>query len=444
MGLLLIGVYFVDIVYLITIVCTLIQKIIASNRVYYGWVIVFVMAVSSAVSMGMGSLNFGLYIKPMGEDLSIGRAAFGWASTARGASGAITGPVIGRLLDKYGARWLLAVSVIVAGMCMFGLAKVQTELHLIAAFAVMGLIGMNGPGSLVTSVPITKWFIRDRGKALAFSAVGISVGAVVFVPLTQIFIDKYNWQGAWIILAVICMSVVTPLSILFVRKEPEDVGLVPDGILENSDDNPDEILDEYSWTLSQALRTSSMWTLTLAFSLLSLAILTLALHRIPAFMDRGLDAGLVSIATAFDAVCAGAASFGAGMLVKKIQSKIIGTMGFLFLAVASVMTIYADDFWLMFWSMALFGLGIGTNMFTQSYIWAEYFGRDNLGSIRGFVMPINLFIGGMGAPAAGYVLDQTGSYDPAWWAGVVLMLFAAAVFALSRNPGLPPIRVGVT
>ena len=135
---LLIDVYFVDIVYLITIVCTLIQKIIASNRVYYGWVIVFVMAVSSAVSMGMGSLNFGLYIKPMGEDLSIGRAAFGWASTARGASGAITGPIIGRLLDKYGARWLLAVSVIVAGMCMFALAGVQTELHLIVAFAVMG------------------------------------------------------------------------------------------------------------------------------------------------------------------------------------------------------------------------------------------------------------------------------------------------------------------
>jgi len=420
----------------------LIQKILADNRIYYGWAIVFVMAVSSAVSMGMGSLNFGLYIKPMGEDLSIGRAAFGWASTARGASGAVTGPIIGRLLDRFGARWLLSVTVIVTGVCMIGLANAQTEWHLIFAFAVMGLVGMNGPGSLVTSVPITKWFIRDRGKALAFSAVGISAGAVVFVPLTQIFIDLYDWQGAWIILAVIGMSVVTPLSIFFVRKEPEDMGLVPDGIVEEPDhsigENPSH---EYSWTLSQALRTPSMWTLTLAFSLLSLAILTLALHRIPAFMDRGLDASLVSIATAFDAVCAGLASFGAGMLVKRVQSKIIGTMGFLFLALASVMTIYAHDFWLMFWSMALFGLGIGTNMFTQSYIWAEYFGREHLGSIRGFVMPINLFIGGLGAPAAGYVLDQTGSYDPAWWSGVILMLIAATVFALSRRPGRPTAKI---
>ena len=53
------------------------------------------MAVASAVSMGMGSLNFGLYIKPMGDELGIGRASFGWAMSARSASGALTGPVIG-------------------------------------------------------------------------------------------------------------------------------------------------------------------------------------------------------------------------------------------------------------------------------------------------------------------------------------------------------------
>ncbi|HIC49805.1 MAG TPA: MFS transporter, partial [Dehalococcoidia bacterium] len=196
---------------------------------------------------------------------------------------------------------------------------------------------------------------------------------------------------------------------------------------------------ELSWPTRQALRTVSMWTLTGAFSILSLGILTLALHRIPAFMDRGLDPGLVAIATAFDAVCAGAGSFLAGMLVRRISAKLIGTSAFLMLALASIMSIYAYDFWLMFWSMALFGLGIGTNMFNQNYIWADYFGRENVGTIRGIVTPINLAIGSIGAPAAGYVVDITGSYDPAWWAGVVLMLLGALLFSVSRNPGAPPV-----
>ena len=402
------------------------------KRFFYGWVIVFVMAVASAVGMGMGSLNFGLYIKPMGDELGIGRASFGWASTVRSISSAATSPLIGSLLDRYGARWLLAGSIVITGLSMIGLSYVIYPWHLMIAFAVMGLVGMSGPGALITSVPPTKWFIRDRGKALAFTSVGISIGAMIFVPLTQVFIDKFTWQGAWIILGVFGMVVVVPLSVLLLRRQPEDMGLLPDGDLELSNEN--EIFEEYSWTVTEAVKTPSMWLLTGAFSILHLGIFTFALHRIPAFMDRGLDPGLVSLATAFDAVCAGIGSFGGGILVRNISSKYIGASAFLMLAGASVLTIFAHDFWLMFWSMALFGLGIGVNSFTQNYIWAEYFGRGHLGSIRGLVMPISLVVGGIGAPAAGYVRDITGSYDLAWWSGVALMLLAAGMFITANNP----------
>ncbi|MCH2508120.1 MAG: hypothetical protein MK035_06565, partial [Dehalococcoidia bacterium] len=123
------------------------------------------------------------------------------------------------------------------------------------------------------------------------------------------------------------------------------------------------------------------------------------------------------------------------MLVRHLKPKFIGASAFLMLALASIMSIYAYGFWLMFWSMAIFGLGIGINSFTQNYIWADYFGRANLGSIRGFVMPITLFVGSFGAPAAGYVVDSTGSYDPAWWTGVSLMLVGAVVFIMADKPG---------
>ena len=91
---------------------------------FYGWIIVFVMAVASAVSMGMGSLNFGLYIKPMGDSLGISRAAFGWSTTVRNAGSALTSPLLGSLLDKHGARWILAISTLITGLCMIGLSHV--------------------------------------------------------------------------------------------------------------------------------------------------------------------------------------------------------------------------------------------------------------------------------------------------------------------------------
>ena len=408
------------------------------GRLFYGWTIVAVMAASGAVSMAMGSLNFGLFIKPMGDDLGIGRASFGWAQTARHSASSVTSPIIGWLIDRFGSRVMLPVATLATGAAMVGLAYMSLPWHLIALFAVMGLVGMSGPGALVTSVPVLKWFVRERGRAIAFTSLGIPIGAVLFVPLTQFLIDEVGWQTAWVVLAIIGVAVIVPLSAVFVRRQPEDMGLLPDGAASPSTgDNGArgrEPADEVSWTVQEAIRPSTLWRLVVVFSAVHLATGTVALHRIAAFMDRGLDPTLISFATAFDAVCAGASTFVFGMLVRRVPARFLGGLGFSMLAAASVMTVYATNLPIMFISMAIFGLGIGGMMFLQSFIWADYFGRESVGSIRGLVNPINLAVGGLGAPAAGYVRDITGSYDPAWWAGVVLMTFAAVLTVVTPPP----------
>ena len=418
---------------------------------YYGWMIVFVMASAGAVSMAMGSLNFGLFIKPMGDELGIGRAYFGWAQTARQVSSSVTSPTVGWLLDRFGSRILLPVAAVVTGGAMITLAFISSSWHLVALFAVMGLVGMSGPGALVTSVPILKWFVRRRGAAVAFVGLGIPVGAMIFVPLTQYFIDAWGWRTAWIVLAILGISIIVPLSLIFLRRRPEDMDLLPDGLpprakTVNGVDTSEEPLEglEISWTARNAMRTLPFWSLVVVFSMVALAIGTVAVHRIAAFMDRGLDPTLVSLATAFDAVCAGVATFAFGMLVRWVSVRILGAIGFCLLGLASVMTIYADYTSLMFVSMAVFGLGIGGMMFLQNFVWADYFGREYVGSIRGVVAPITLTVGGIGPPLAGYVRDWTGSYNSVWWGGVCLMFLAALVILATKAPKNMPDEAGAT
>ena len=399
------------------------------------------MASAGAVSMAMGSLNFGLFIKPMGDDLGIGRAYFGWAQTARQVASSVTSPPVGWLLDRFGSRVMLPVAALATGGAMIALAFIGSAWHLVALFAVMGLVGMSGPGALVTSVPILKWFVRRRGTAIAFVGLGIPIGALVFVPLTQIFIDTWGWRTAWVALAVLGIGVIVPLSLLFVRRQPEDMGLLPDGpspLVEpdagaGAPAGPRADL-EVSWTVREAMRTLSFWSLVVVFGMMAMAVGTVALHRIAAFMDRGLDPTLISFATAFDAVCAGVATFAFGMLVRWVSVRVLGAIGFSLLGTASVMTIYADNLLVMFLSMAVFGLGIGGMMFLQNFVWADYFGREHVGSIRGAAAPINLTVGGIGPPLAGYVRDWTGSYDPVWWGGVCLMFLAALLLLATTAP----------
>ena len=408
-------------------------------RFFYGWVIVGVMAATGAVSMGMGSLNFGLFIKPMGDELGIGRAAFGWAQTARQGASSATSPLIGWLLDRYGSRVMLPVAAVATGGALIGLAYVTSAWHLVVLFVVMGLVGMSGPGALVTTVPVLKWFVRNRGKAVAFVGLGIPIGALLFIPLTQVLINEIGWRGAWIVLAIIGLVVIVPLGAIFIRRQPEDVGMLPDGglPLQDSGDGTSSVrqtVDEVSWTVREAMRTTTLWRLVIVFSMVQLATGTVALHRIAAFMDRGMDPTLISFATAFDAVAAGGSTFMFGMLVRWVPARFLGAIGFSMLAGASVLTIYATNLPIMFISMAIFGVGIGGMMFLNNYIWADYFGRAHVGGIRGLANPINLVIGGIGAPAAGYVRDWTGSYDPAWWVGVGLMSGAALLTVLTGAP----------
>lgn len=398
------------------------------------------MAAAGAVSMALGTLNFGLFIKPMGDELVIGRATFGWAQTARQFATSATSPLVGSLIDRHGSRIMLPAAAAITGAALIGLAFIHQSWELVALFAVMGLVGMNGPGALVTSVPVMKWFVRSRGKAVSYMALGIPVGALIFVPLTQVFIDVWGWRTAWVVLAMIGVGVIVPLALIFVRRQPEDMGLLPDGgpsvpaAARVGRPRPSPAADEESWTAREAIRSSTFWILVIIFSMVMLATGILGVHRIPSFLDRGLSARLVSFATAFDAVCAGASMFTMGFLVRKLPSRFLGGAAFVLLAVASVLTIYASNLPVMFLSMAVFGLGIGGQMFLQNFMWAEYFGRGNLGSIRGIATPITLVIGGIGAPLAGYVRDATGSYNSVWWAGVGLMVLGAAVLIFTSAP----------
>jgi sugar phosphate permease len=400
-------------------------------KYFYGWNIVLIMAITSSMTMALGTLNFGLFIKPMGDELNIGRSYFGWAQTARQLVGGLSSPIMGTWVDKFGSRIILPIATLVTGLGLILLGFNSSGIIMILIFGFIGVTSLGGPGALITTVPISKWFVNKRGKALAITSIGVPIGAMIFVPLTQYLIDFSGWRNTWVIFGFLAIIIIIPPALILLRRQPEDIGLLPDG---KELSGKDYIDSEISWEFSEAVRTQVFWKIVICLTVISMATGTIAIHRIPAFMDRGLDAQLIAWSTAFDAVCAGISTFTVGILVKKVGIRILGTISFLFLAFASFITIYAYSFIEIFISMAIFGLGIGGLMFIHSFIWADYFGRKNLGQIRGKVTPFILIFGGIGAPIAGYVRDFTGSYVTVWFAGMFMMFFASVLFFTCKKP----------
>ena len=95
-------------------------------------------------------------------------------------------------------------------------------------FALVGIAGAAGIGGVVSQATVSKWFIRLRGRATAFSTMGNTAAGAMLAPFVGFIIAAYGWQAGWIAMSIIFLGLMLPVAFFMVRQ-PEDVGLLPDG-----------------------------------------------------------------------------------------------------------------------------------------------------------------------------------------------------------------------
>jgi hypothetical protein len=158
-----------------------------------------------------------------------------------------------------------------------------------------------------------------------------------------------------------------------------------------------------------------------------------SVHRIPYWVGQGFDPGLVSLSISAHAASAASIMLVAGYLLDRFPARFVAGSAFAGFAGAVSLMLMASSTGDMFASAILWGCSAGVNIVTQPYLWANYFGRTFLGSIRGITLPTILVADAFGAPAVGYIFDFTGGYESAWLGliGIYLAAFAIMLSAVS-------------
>lgn len=416
---------------------------IKKPKIYYGWYIVFGLGAVGMVSTGMGGNNLGLFVPPMTRELGISQVYFGWAYSARLIGFCTTSWFIGILLDRYGARIPMAITGVMAGLVMVGLSYLQAGAgwQLVALFFIMGIIGMEGGGgNLYQSVPLSRWFILKRGKAMSLAIVGTTVGIFIFSPLAEFFIANQGWRSAWFILGCIGSIVIVLVALLVIRKDPQSMGLQPDGfpapesdpILPEPFKSPREA--EYSWSRPKAIRTRTFWALVTVHGLRMLSSSTIHVFRIPFFIEQGIAPDLVAWAISLEAVVAAISSVVAGRAVDRLQPRFVAAVSLILFIIMFVVTMLVTKTWHVFVATALFGASAAGYAVSQNTLWPNYFGSANIGSIRGLSIVTTLMFSTIGAPFSGAIKDATGSYMPAWIVSILLLVVATIVMLLTLKP----------
>ncbi|MCE2463795.1 MAG: MFS transporter [Dehalococcoidia bacterium] len=386
------------------------------NRVFYGWWIVVIGLITSALKHGTFNRGFTIYILPIQNSLGIDRTAISLAETLGRLEGGLHGPVVGYLTDRFGGGALMAAGGLISGLGFILVSFTHNYLYFMLVYVGLISLGVRA-GYENASIPaVNQWFRRKRSLAMALVSAGQGLGCAAIPPLlgVMVFSLGLGWRTSALVSGVAILAIVVPLSFL-VRRSPESMGLLPDGarpdvpLSSTSQESgageeqgrkdmatpqgpgpttvgtpADRVPGEADFTTKEALRTRSYWLLVLAVGLRNSVHAGMSFHLAPLMVWSGVSEPTAAIFVGL--MCFGILAFNpcAGWMGDRWSKQRISAVAMVSGILAVVMMLYSSG---QLWQLAVF---ITFLAFSESAnplacaILGDFFGRRSFATLRGW------------------------------------------------------------
>lgn len=398
--------------------------------------VVFACTVGNAVSVTpMVYTVFGLFLIPISTEFGWSRAAVSFVLFIIAVAGAVSYPIVGRLIDRYGAR-----PVILTGNVLFAASVASVSLIEASRFQfyfVYALIGISAaiPSSVMFTKVIAGWFDARRGLFLGIAGgLGNGVGAALSPLFVFALISSYGWRAGFQGIGAAIILVGFPVLYLLLRDPPRDVSRSATEHLEKT----------AGLTLAEALKTPTFWIILAAIALGAGCMTAIFAHVVPMLLDRGIPAGQATTVLAMFSLVTAGWQIGMGYMLDRIPRPWIAAPFYLLALTGLVLLESTSSYPLLLLSAVLMGLGLGTEYGILPYFLSRYFGTRHYGAISGSMYGVIVLTQGLTPFLMDLVFDITGTYDPAiiaicigLAAGAVLitrLLPFHAVLSTHRNP----------
>ena len=361
----------------------------------------------------------------------------------------LTGPLAGKLTDKYGPKKLILIGAAIgaAGLMLLGVANAVW--HLYVFYFIVG-VGFSGAGFVPVGVAISNWFDRRRGIAMGITMAGVSLGAIVIAPLAHYLIVGTGWRIAYVILGLLT-AVLIIIPVMFVmRNRPEDMGLLPDGAklgegetvpaLDRAPDSPDSNENsnqgDESWTLSMAFRTPSFWLVLATFFCAGSVVAGVLQHEVNILKGMGITLAAASFALGLTGGIGGVGKVVFGFVADRFTPKYASILCIALQIVGLVILMMTHTTAMVWVFVFVYGFAMGGWLTMEPLITGQFFGMASFGTIFGWVLAAAAVGSALGPIIMGAIYDVSGSY----MVGLITFLGAYIVsmtsLLLARKPKL--------
>jgi len=401
---------------------------VKKSRFFYGYVVVGACFLVMVVMHGAFN-SFGVFFTPLESEFNVTRAILSGANSVAFIVMGISAMLLGMLSDRFGPRLILTLSGILFGAGYMLMSQVGTiwQIYFFLSLAGIGL----SAADIVPLATVVRWFVRKRGTLSGIMKVGTGLGMMTVPFIASLLIEAHGWSTSYLILGITVLVAVVPLSQL-VRRDPREMGLLPDGDKKTPDSNIS--LDEEGLTFPGALKTKQLWMVCAFYMAIVYAGMTNLTHIVPYAEGLGISkTAAASLVSTYGAVSMGGRIV-MGLLGDKLGHKqaiviclIIAVIGMAWLQVS-------DQLWMLYLFAAVYGFSHGGFFTLISPLIAGLFGTRSQGSLLGIVIFSGTVGGSIGMTLSGYIFDVTGNYTIAF-----IILLGLVIFALINMLLIKPI-----
>ena len=388
------------------------------------WLVLGTLFLAAGANVGSSNYAFGLFVEPL-------EATFGWSRTAISASlsftavGALASPIIGRLMDRHGARPVLVISLALMGVS-FLVRPTMTELWHWYGLSFLQFIGISGITALPAGRLIAIWFPASQGRIMGVTVAGINVGGITIPFIVNVTLGASGWQAAYVAMGVIAVALAA-LALLFVRERPSELQGGISGRAQNTARQMSGL------PLSAATRTRSFYAIAGALALGNFGHAGVFPQLIPHFTELGVPAAWAAITVTVMAVAGLISKPTFGYLSERMTARLAMMLTLCGQCVGSVLLVISPTF---AWAgLPIFGISMGAHSALMPLLVQESFGSRYFGSIMGTVTMFTLIPFGLAPIIAGRTFDVTQSYTLAYLGFAALFVIGAAGLTQMRIRG---------
>ena len=406
-------------------------------QVYYGWYIVATVTFIAFIAVGT-STNFGIFVIPISEEFGWSRAAITGVGGAGFLVSGLAQPFLGHLFDRVG-RKVIPVSLMVVGLSTIALSFTQHYLFLAFMFGFVLAMARSGASISNTGALLSRWFHRRRATVLGINAAGSSLGGMVLVPFGMYLLVATNWRVTWAVMGVLVLVLAVPMAFFFLRNDPAELGLRPDGDPEPPESGPTTVVERRRgnyevdrWT--QSFRTPPMWQLSAAYTVCGITTGIISIHLVPYAIGEGISP--FTAATIFGVMMGlnALGSIGASMLSDRFRRKDVLAAVYFLRGIGYILLLVLPPT-MGLWVFAVFaGFSWIASPPVNNSLTADIYGLRALVAITGVSFLCHQIGGFVSILVAGILFDLTGSYTvPFALAGSLLFPAALVIFTIKEE-----------